>query len=717
MFTRTLIATLVAAVTLVPGAVLAEPVSRLRLMLHPYAAQKGELPPGRLERLQAITGLALRPDGTSRAGALEFALAAPVERATLEGALRRLRADRSVLWAEVPRDTPSVALKRQADSSPVERLAVSLRPGTEPDWAVLLPRWEALTGVALTVDRRVGPAWVLNLPAAVAPALAQALAAQLQDDPAVRYADAVGRVQAKAAASDPLYAAQWALFDPVSGVNAEAAWELSTGASDLVVAVVDTGIRIHPDLEGRVLPGYDFVSDATLANDGDGRDPDAADPGDWTADGECGVGVPGAPSSWHGTFIAGQIAANADNGSDIAGLDRNARILPVRVLGKCGGSAADVIESLVWATGGALPDVPANPNPARVVNMSLGGYGPCPAALQEAIDDALGQGAVVVVAAGNETDDAANYLPANCSGVITVGAHGRNGERAAYSNFGARVDLSAPGGDGTAEDWIVSLSNAGERAPGDPTTAYDLGTSFAAPFVAGASSLLFARNPNLTPGQVQDALERTSRPFAPGTQCALGRVCGAGQLDAASALAATAAADAVPPPLAVPVIEYYRADADRYFITANPAEIAQLDSTLGDTWARTGHVFYAYDAPDPVSGLQPVCRFYGNPAALLDSHYFTADAAECSFVRTRWPGTWDLEDPASFYTQLPADDGSCPEGTLPVYGFFNALKNVNHRYTADLTVRRQMLNRGWVPEGRGENAVAFCAPPPVDPAL
>ena len=203
------------------------------------------------------------------------------------------------------------------------------------------------------------------------------------------------------------------------------------------VAVVDTGMLDHPDLAGRVLPGHDFILDIERARDGNARDGDPRDEGDWTNDGDCG-GFAAQSSFFHGLFVAGQIAANANNDVGIAGVDWAAKILPVRVLGKCGGNVEDVIAGIVWSAGLPVQGAPVNPHPAKVINLSLGGHGPCTAAEQEAIDDAIAQGTVVVAAAGNDTDDASFFSPANCSGVITVGAMSRTGERSSYSNFGRR---------------------------------------------------------------------------------------------------------------------------------------------------------------------------------------------------------------------------------------------------------------------------------------
>ena len=398
-------------------------------------------------------------------------------------------------------------------------------------------------------------------------------------------------------------------------MSASTAWDAGTGSSSVTVAVVDTGILDHPDLAGRVLPGHDFIVDVDSARDGDARDGNPRDEGDWTEDGDCS-GFGAQPSFFHGLFIAGQIAANANNDLGIAGLDWAAKILPVRVLGKCGGTFDDIAAGIAWSAGLPVDGAPANPHPARVINLSLGGFGSCPAAVQEVIDDALAQGTVVVAAAGNESDDASFFSPANCSGVITVGALSRTGERSSYSNFGRRVDISAPGGDVDVDGQILSTHAAGDTVPGDFNYDVGIGTSFAAPLVSGTLSLMFARNPNLTVGQALSLLQGSSSDFALHTSCAFGGFCGMGMLNAGGAMASTIPAITNLPPGAVAVVEYYDAVLDHYLITSDPVEIQNLDTFGGARWQRTGHVFYAWADPAAApAGVFPrgVCRFYAGP--------------------------------------------------------------------------------------------------------
>ena len=687
----------------------AEPVSGLRVMLNPAIATRGTLSENLRSKLEAIAGTTLSLAGTTRTGALDLALGTPVEDADARRIAKALREDRSVLWAQPARATgaqKSAVLPPRFDTAG-RQLMVRLADGVAEDWGALAPRFAARLGMPVAAERKVGNVWFVSIAIAQKPAALAALAEALQQDPAVMYADPVRTMLAQAVPNDPFFPIQWSLTDPIAGVNAPAAWDVQRGSAGVTVAVIDTGILPHPDLVGRVLPGYDFVTDADRARDGNPRDADPRDEGDWNVDGDCG-GFGAQDSFFHGLFVSGLIAANNDNGVGIAGMDWAAKILPVRALAKCGGTDADVFEGMLWASGVPIAGVPANPNPARVINMSLGGFGGCSQAIQEAIDDALAQGAVVVASAGNESLDVENFSPANCGGVISVGATGNTGDRTGYSNFGRGITLSAPGGDGEDEtSLILSTYALGSTTPGDPAYAIAAGTSFSAPLVSGTVSLMLARNPTLTAGRVQSILEGTSREFPLGTACRAGNICGAGLLDAGTAVASTPPSSAVVPPNAVVVLEYYSPLLDHYFITADLNEISYLDVSHPAGYQRTGSVFFAY--PGPIlapPGVRPVCRFYAG--GLIDSHFFTANAAECQFVVARWPGVWNLELPEAFWIEVPDAFGNCRDGTIPIHRFFNNRRDANHRHTPDLSVRRAMINRGWVPEGAG--GVAFCSP-------
>ena len=351
-----------------------------------------------------------------------------------------------------------------------------------------------------------------------------------------------------------------------------------------------------------------------------------------------------------------------------------------------------------------------NPHPAKVINLSLGGFGACPAGVQELIDDALAQGTVVVAAAGNETDDASFFSPANCSGVITVGALGRSGERSSFSNFGRRVDISAPGGDFEEDGQILSTHAEGVTIPGASTYDFAVGTSFAAPLVSGTLSLMLARNPNLTAGQAMSLLTGSSSEFVLNSSCSFGGFCGLGMLNAGSALASTIPAVVNLPAGAVAVVEYYDAALDHYLITSDAAEIQDLDTLGAARWQRTGHVFYAWADPSsapPDASPRGVCRFYAGPEHRIDAYFYTADASECSVVDSN--PMWSLQSTAAFWVEVPDAAGNCREGTLPVYRFFNGRRDANQRHTIDLSVRRAMQNRVWVADGKGANGAAMCS--------
>ena len=338
----------------------------------------------------------------------------------------------------------------------------------------------------------------------------------------------------------------------MGGINAFAAWDVTTGSPGVIVAVVDTGYLPHADLAGRILPGYDFISDLKVANDGNGRDADATDPGDWidASDqsdpefGDCDI----ERSSWHGTSVAGIIAANSDNSVWIAGINWGARILPVRVLGKCGGFDSDIIDGIAWAAGLAVPGAPGNPYPAQVINLSLGGPGGCDPVYRAVFDAALARGVTraIVVAAGNDAADVAGSAPASCSEVIAVAATTGTGFLASYSDFGTGITLSAPGGSASDEgDNIAVLFNHGKTVAEFDAWAQGAGTSFAAPMVSAVASLMLGIAPNLSAAQLRSLLSSTATPFPPGSDCNVLR-CGAGIVNAqAAVVAALAVAPAV----------------------------------------------------------------------------------------------------------------------------------------------------------------------------
>jgi serine protease len=411
-------------------------------------------------------------------------------------------------------------------------------------------RLAAAGNVALTYVRPMAlGAHVVQLDRAVPISDARAIAKRLAGDAEVEYVQPDHRMHAQFVPHDEFINAQTYLRDDPAGIDAFSAWDVTKGSSYTVVAVIDTGYRPHAAMAGRILPGYDFVSDPVVANDGDGRDADASDPGDWisqsdlmnspTFDG-CDV----AASSWHGTETSGIVAANTNDGVWTAGIDWSARVLPVRVLGKCFGADSDIIDGIAWAAGLSVPGVPANPTPAQVINLSLGEAGECAPAYAAVISAALAHGVTraIVASAGNEASDAANNTPSSCPGVIAVGATNSAGGRASYSNFGAALTISAPGGQTSGPfAAIYVLDNLGTTVPTADSVNVNQGTSFAAPMVSGVVSLMLAVAPTLSASQVRTLLTATAKPFPAGSDCTTA-ICGAGIVDAHGAVVAAQAA-------------------------------------------------------------------------------------------------------------------------------------------------------------------------------
>ena len=441
---------------------------------------------------------------------------------------------------------------------------------------------QALAGAGLH-DAKLRPvgraAQLLDFGHALSAMDARRMADSLRQRPEVEWVALNEREQRQQVPNDLYFAAragsagQWwlrsatgssanALQDRLRGVpGLQPAWQTSTGSPQAVVAVLDTGITAHPDLDAHVLPGYDFVSEVAYANDGGGRDADPSDPGDAVSQADkdgnpalfsaCEVDT----SSWHGTVIAGIIAAVTDNGTGVAGINWNGRVLPVRVAGKCGAEVADIVDGMRWAAGLPVVGAPLNPHPARVVNISFGGSAACNAAYQDAIDELRTLGVVVVAAAGNGHGSVKR--PASCTGVIGVAALNRDGFKASYSNFGPALVVATVGGDPAGEglwgtllgdDGLLTVDNLGLRGPEAPSYGNHAGTSFAAPVVAGVLSLMLSANPGLTAAQLIDGVRRTARPHVtsammgacsaqtPGRCACTTDTCGAGILDAPQAL-------------------------------------------------------------------------------------------------------------------------------------------------------------------------------------
>lgn len=392
---------------------------------------------------------------------------------------------------------------------------------------------------------------------------AAALMRQIAADPNVVSVSNDIRMGPYVTPNDTRFSEQFGFGSGAGGIRATTAWDVTRGEG-IVVAVIDTGITSHSDLNANVIAGYDMIGGDQpaeisedpnfvlpgngffTANDGGGRDTNPSDPGDWidgtdqaTTGDACGDAH---SSSWHGTHVTGTIVAVTNNAKGVAGTAYGAKVQPIRVLGKCGGYSSDIADAIIWASGGSVPGVPANPTVANVINMSLGGGEPgaCPQVMKDALTAASARGTIVVVAAGNSNSDVltatdkngevAGYTMNNCGTVISVGAVTSSGARSSFSNFGTRVDIAAPG------SGILSTLNSGTRGPASETYGSKNGTSMASPHVAGVAALVQSVAPTrLTQEQMRTLLKNTARafPVSPGS-----KPIGAGIVDAAAAVAA-----------------------------------------------------------------------------------------------------------------------------------------------------------------------------------
>jgi serine protease len=483
---------------------------------------------------------------------------------------------------KLPRSVPAdaearVIVKFKAGSTLMQAQSAD-RPAAPPQHAQALSN---RLGLSLVDGRSIGARAQVVKGAGIS---SQALAERLASQSDVEYAVVDARKYALAVVpNDPLYGTQhgsvtpavgqWYLRAPtsstiagpssvVSAINAEAAWGITTGSSNVVVAVLDTGVRLdHPDLAPKLRPGYDFVR-ADISNDGDGPDPDPSDPGDHQGT---------ANSSWHGTQTAGLIGAATNNGIGMAGAGRDVMLLPVRVLGTGGGYDSDIQAAMLWAGGLSASPAP-NQFAAKVINLSLGATGACSASYRDVVGQLNAVGVVVVAAAGN--DGLAVGTPANCPGVIAVAGVRHAGTKVGYSDLGPEISIAAPAGNcvnttGACLYPLLTTSNSGTTTPvtnaaggsiytGDGADA-SLGTSFSAPLVSGTVGLMLSVNPTLTPAQVLTLLKASARPFpstgadagvsactaptavAQSAECyCTSTTCGAGMTDAGAATLAAA---------------------------------------------------------------------------------------------------------------------------------------------------------------------------------
>lgn len=453
----------------------------------------------------------------------------------------------------------------------------------------------------------------------------QAIASALNALPGVRFASP--DIQLKRATvpapTDTRYAANQASYLNNGGyasLRMQEVWEQTRGSAGVVIAVLDSGVLFdNPELKGRLLPGYDFVSQVTPptgnreagalldsgSNDGNGRDPDPSDPGDAPPNGTtCPDGS--SDSSWHGTTVASVAAAQSNNGQFIAGMDWNAKILPVRVSGRCGiASSSDIVDAFYWAAGSGRvdPTIGVNPTPADVINLSfatdtplLGGG--CTAAdpVALAIADARARNVSVVISAGNNSGGGVQY-PANCAGTIAVGAAQQNGQLASYTAKGGSVNYLTIHAAGNANGFYAGVSNPGATTPSANGAILRLvsGTSFSSPLVAGTISLMKAVRPSLTPGQI-DNLLRTNALAYPANADFAGSLlrptrrncsassCGAGLLNP---LGVINAARAIPSPLPV-------ANVPQSAVVANNGPYAIDASLSSNSTGGLGNLTYLW---------------------------------------------------------------------------------------------------------------------------
>jgi len=494
----------------------------------------------------------------------------------------------------------SVVFRRHTNPTATDQVIVKWRDSgvAAPQLATIEQRTERLrstTGAEVqAVHNLYGHVDVLRLDHAVTPFAMGPLLAQIKADPGVEYAEPdawrfIEQAYPNGSPNDPHFSAgsdangswlgQWYLLPSSSttpsAISATTAWQTTTGSASVVVAVIDTGIiTAHPDLQSKLLPGYDFVScdqgnsttdpsvcgatgsDATyyFANNGHGWDDDPSDPGDWvsTADTALPVYISSgctttATSSWHGTKVAGVIGAVTNNGIGIAGIAPDTMLEPIRVIGSCTGRVSDIAAAITWAYNGTVTGVPANPNPVNIINMSLGAPTACSSTEQDAISAAIAANVLVVAAAGNAGGPV--NAPANCTGVLSVAGLREAGTKVGYSSLSsadAAVSIAAPAGNCVndipapptvpTEPCVYSIettSDAGTTTP-SPTPGFytyalldpsyvaaggnldnedNIGTSFAAPMASGVAALMLATAPTLTPSELISRMQSSVLAF------------------------------------------------------------------------------------------------------------------------------------------------------------------------------------------------------------
>jgi serine protease len=486
----------------------------------------------------------------------------------------------------------------------------------------------------------------------------QDMLAHLRADSDVEYAVPDRKVYIHAISNDPLATGQWYLTaSQPAAINADGAWDITQGNDTITIADIDTGVRSdHPDLSGRLWPGFDFVTATTPANDGDGRDSDASDPGD-----NCNTD----PSSWHGTRTSGIIGAATNNTVGVAGITWKGKILPVRVLGKCGGSNSDVLAGMLWAAGHHIDtSIPDNIHPARVLNVSLGSEGGCDSASADVISTLASEGVLVVVSAGNEGGPVDS--PANCPGAMAVAGVRHAGTKVGYSSLGPQVAIAAPAGNcvdltGVRCDFSIdTTSNTGTTTPvagaagatyTDHTNANrNIGTSFSAPIVSGIAGLMLGANSHLNATQLIARMKQTAVAFPTssetpnlptchtpvssqdiqGLECVCTTsVCGAGMANALGAV------NAALRPIADIVVQGAVTAGASLTLQGNGSVAADGHTISSFQWIKGGTTISSGPTANvvaPNSGNSTVCLVVTDDAGKTDSAKVTISATSSTVV-------------------------------------------------------------------------------------
>ena len=469
-------------------------------------------PASRIAVVRALTLLAIDVHATSASGEFTLRIAASERSPAQVDAPNASARTLAPLAHELRGRTPS------ASDSFYGRTRLRAMPGE----ILVLPRGDARLDAQLArrslrvADRIPGDAMrvVGDLPPSLGPEerarATVALARSLAGDADVIYSELNLRREAfSTTPNDEFYPLQW----HYALIHLPEAWDITTGDNAVIVAVIDTGSTNHPDLGNRLIAGFDFISDPATAADGDGLDPDPTDVGD-------GEGV--QPSSYHGTHVAGTIGAETNNNLGVAGVTWATQIMPLRVLGKGGGTDFDIANAIRYAArlpnnSGFLPSVRAN-----IINMSLGGSGSTSTG-QSAVTAARNAGVAIFAAAGN-SHVSTPFFPAAYDGVISVSAVDFNAHQAPYSNFGPTIDIAAPGGDTSKDlngdghpDGVLSTLVDDSTSPPSFVYGFYNGTSMASPHAAGVAALMLAVAPTLTPAQIESIITSTATDLgAPG---------------------------------------------------------------------------------------------------------------------------------------------------------------------------------------------------------